>query len=177
MAQQEESAYENALQTVQKGIPKLFPHLRSGTVFLYADGAHYPALALCSLRRLLSRHQSLTTCEFDGVGSLVAQSCHQPDVQLVVQCRPIINHWTECACDEITIDSTGSSIVPSAHAMKRYRVQNPESALAGELMQMAKEIIGTTLFWGLPQLRLIDLTVAEGSFEFWTLVEDGFQRQ
>lgn len=60
--------------------------------------------------------------------------------------------------------------------MERYMVRNPDSALTGALMQRANKTICTTLLKGLPQLRYISMTVEERSFEFWTLVEDGFNR-
>lgn len=148
MPQQEEGAYENALVTVQKGLPKFFHQLRSGTVYLFTNSARHPALALCSQKRLLGEHQSFTMCECKGVGSLVAQS-HHAGIQLVVQCKAIINHWTEFPCDEAVVDSTGFPAIPSTRAMERYMVLNPDSALAEALMQKAIKAICTTLLpWG-----------------------------
>lgn len=108
------------------GLSVISPKICTATIYMITDDAKDPTSMLFSFKSALDILPLFDSCEFDGVGSIVAQVHGNPDFKLVVQYKAMMQHWAECASDDMPQEPVRLSAT-SANALSRFVTAKPQS--------------------------------------------------
>lgn len=154
------SACVNGLEFVFEGFPTIFPKLRTAEIYIYTDNSEEPVKTLFGFADQLHRFSDVA---FEGVCSFTARNVSRPGINIRVQYKSVVERW---AREEVHGFSWPSPFDMSARAMYRYSQGGQVNRNA---IQAFRQMRRAYLPDGYPE-------VAEGSFEFWTIVDDAFRQ-
>jgi hypothetical protein len=156
------SACVNGLEFVFEGFPTIFPKLRIAEIYIYTDNSKEPVKTLFDFADQLHRFSDVA---FEGVCSFTARNVSQPGIDMRVQYKGVMERWAKEAEEEHGF-SWPSPLDMSARAMDRHSQGGQVNRNA---IQSFRQMRRAYLPDGYPE-------VAEGSFEFWTIVDDAFRQ-
>jgi len=151
-------ALGNGIHFVREGLPAIFPKLHTATLCIPTDSSESPVQALFAFAGLLHSSSNHDGVVFEGIGSVTARSVSQPRINYSVQCKEIVKSWTN---EELEFSRSCGLDQWSARSMYLYSQDGHVHRDAIILFNEARRFY---LPKGYPE-------VAEGSFEFWTIID------
>jgi hypothetical protein len=151
------SAFQNGINLSQEGFPAIFPKLRNAALYIYTDGCKEPVRSLFALADYLHSSPHHDDVVFRGVGLVTARNFNQPHINTMVQCRNTVERWAEA----------GLGFEKSARSEYPY---SQDGQVHPEAIRSFNVAHRRYLPDSYPE-------VAEGSFEFWTVIGDVWRRR
>lgn len=157
------SAFHEGIEFSQEAFPAIFSKLRTATIYIYTDSCMAPVEALFALADYLHSSPNHDDIVFEGVGSFTAHSVNQPHISTMVQCKKTVEGWAKAEL------GLGSLYRFEMSTKSRYPYSQD-----GHVHRDAIRSFNVARRSYLPDSYP---EVAEGSFEFWTVVDEVWQRR
>lgn len=151
------SAYHNGIEFSHVGLPAMFPKLRAATLYLYTDSCKTPVQCFFALADYLHNSSSHDDVIFEGVGLFTARNVKQPRIKTIVQRKKTVERWAE--------EKVGFGM----STRSRYSYSQ-DGHVHPDAIRSFNAVRRSYLPDSYPE-------VAEGSFEFWTVVDEVWRRR